>query len=176
MIGCSRRGVPSHGHPVIGHDVRAQLPGQPSERALERLAVVGRAPETVEHAASFVRRAPHDGEGLVEARAVRRSLRQLVHGQMELHGRAQESLQERVVQLLRDARALLQPFVRAGVELPRELPQAMAVEPTAPSTATTKQATRNHRVFHQGGTPSVTVTAATPPPIPGRAGVRARGR
>ena len=55
-------------------------------------------------------------------------------GDVQLHRRAQEALQQRIVQLLRDAGALGQPLLEPHVELPRHLQHAQTVsDPSRPA-------------------------------------------
>ena len=56
------------------------------------------------------------------------SVRQSIGRHVQLHRRAEEALQQRVVQLLRDARPLGQALLEPHVELPGDLQHAQPVE------------------------------------------------
>ena len=68
--------------------------------------------------------APHQLEHAVERAASRRARRHLPGRHVQLHRRAHESLQQRVVKILGDARPFRKPLLEANVELPGDLVHA----------------------------------------------------
>src|SRR6185369_10228648 len=62
----------------------------------------------------------------------RRILRQTIDCDMELHGGAEKTLQQRIVQLLRDAGPLREPFFKADIEALGHLAHSEAVENQGP--------------------------------------------
>ena len=95
------------------------------EGLLQVVAALGA--QSADRDAAFVADAAHQREHALELLPVRRLGGQIVDGGMQLHRGAHHALQQRVVQLLRDARAFGQAFFETDVQLPRELPRAQLV-------------------------------------------------
>ena len=97
------------------------LPHQ-AEGLLQIVAALGAQP--ADRDTAFVADAAHQAEHALELLPVRRIGWQIVDGGMQLHRGAHDTLQQRVVQLLRDPRAFGQAFLETDVQLTRELPRA----------------------------------------------------
>src|SRR5580700_290520 len=70
----------------------------------------------------------HKIEDTVDERFRRPVLRHLIVGDMELHGSTQNSLQQGIVQLLRDSGAFRQPFFETDIQAELQLMQPEAVQ------------------------------------------------
>ena len=96
-----------------------------TEGLLEVVAALGAQP--ADRDTALVADAAHQEEHALELLPVRRVGWQIVDGGMQLHRGAHDTLQQRVVQLLRDPRALGQAFFETDVQLPGQLPRAQPV-------------------------------------------------
>ena len=97
-----------------------------------------------------------------QPRLLRRILGQAVDGDVQLHGGAEEALQQCIVQFLRDAGALAEPLFKAQVELPCKLAQPQAIEGQNRKGAGRDNASRNHQVCQNAGAISKSSVASCP--------------
>ena len=113
--------LPFDDHPEAGRRAEAKLLLHVGERLPQIVRAGARAAESAHGVASLVDDLPHQRADARQAGARGRVLGQRLGGDVELHRRAEKSLQQRVVQLLRDARALGKALLEADVELLRHL-------------------------------------------------------
>ena len=128
----SHRGIEQPGLAFHDDTIRRRLSGRQlaldaGERVLEIVSLAARA-KAADGVAPFLDHAAHQIEHAGERGFRRRVLRQAIHGDVHLHRRADEPLQQRVVQFLGDAGSLRETLFEPDVELMRQLPQAEAIE------------------------------------------------
>ena len=117
---------------VVGVFRRPRAPACiPANACSRSCGALRRRPQPAHRVAALLDHPSHQIEHPAERRLGRRILRQPIGRDVELHRRADETLQQRVVQFLRDARPLREPLFEPHVELPGHLEDAQAVE--APS-------------------------------------------
>ena len=125
MTGCSGRGRPStitrNWRPILD----AELLHHGAQRLLEIVCARRSGRRSAHGVASFVDDSPHQLRARDRARpSLASPAGNLVGGDMQLHRRADKTLQQRIVQILRDARALGETFFEADVELSCDLVHA----------------------------------------------------
>ena len=120
--------------PALDDDAKAdlfldpELLLHPAERLLEVVAASRRRAQATHGVAALIDDASHQLEHAIERRPRGRIGRHVAGRDMQLHRRADQTLQQGVVQVLRDARPLRQPFLEPDVEPPRDLVHPEAVQ------------------------------------------------
>src|SRR6266516_6603085 len=110
---------------VIG---QVQFIANSRKRLLQISSRVRRGAHAADRVASFVDHSSHQFQNTAERLLCGRIFRQTVGNDMELHRSAQESLQQRIVQFLRNLGALCQPFLEHTIEMRPHLVQSQAIE------------------------------------------------
>src|SRR2546423_5564073 len=92
------------------------------------MSAASRRTETLQRRSPFFNHLSHQIEHATDQRLCRRITGQMIGGDVKLHRGAQETLQQRIVQVLRDACALGKPLFKPQVQLFSQPMQAQAVK------------------------------------------------
>src|ERR1044072_4461959 len=115
-------------HAVVFHLYVAKLLRGARESSFQTVSVITLRTKTTTRIASFVNDLSHQLHHATDERLGRRVFRELIVGYVQLHRRADESLQERVVKILCDACGFSESLFETECELRVKLVQSPAIK------------------------------------------------
>ncbi len=144
--GVERARLPLTDDAEIDSFLRVQLLADSREGLFEIVVLAAGRTQPSDCIASLFDHTPHQLEHPAQALLVWPFRRHMVYRNVELHRRAQKTLQQRVVQFLRDARSLRQPLLELKLQprphLPHAPPEARPDEAGGGRSAEKKESSR----------------------------------
>src|SRR6266567_5046794 len=126
--GVQRSRLTLYNHSVVDLLLKTQLLLNPRKCLSQITQLVASRTKPSKRISAIFNNVPHQGKNAGNHRLHRRVLWQTIIGNVKLHGGTQETLQERVMQLLRNPRPFRKPLLKSHIHLVCQVAQSEPVQ------------------------------------------------